>query len=96
MEFEEGRERLAIVRYTLEGAPQNIIEQSLDSDLNAAVSVDASGGQVLLAYMDGFPAAGGGAKFVLYDVDAGVVEQLDIDPSFYSQLIFSTQLFVLD
>jgi len=46
--------------------------------------------------MDGFPATGGEAKFVLYDNTTEEVEQLSIDPSFYSQRIFSTQFLVLD
>ena len=48
MKFNETSRQLAIVRYALGGTPQEIIEQTLTSDLNAGVSVDASQGRVLL------------------------------------------------
>ncbi len=87
---------LAVVRYSLGGSPHEILTRTLTMALNAGYTVDESRGNVLVVYMDGFPASGGEAHFLLYGGIAGEVEELAMDTSFYSQRIFGTQFLVLE
>ena len=89
--------QLSVLRYPLKGTPQPIITRALTSTkLGASIAIDESSGKVLLVYMDGVPASNGVVHFNLYDRGSGVLEDLDIDPSFYAQTIFSTQFFVFE
>ena len=96
LRFDDRTLRLTVVRYSLGGSPQEILTRTLTTALNAGYSIDESRGKVLVVYMDGFPASGGEARFLLYDRMAGEVEELAIDTSFYSQRIFGTQFLVLE
>ena len=96
LRFDERTLGLTVVRYPLEGSPQEIVTRTLTTALNAGYTIDESRGKVLVVYMDGFPASGGEARFLLYDGVAGEVEELAIDTSFYSQRIFGTQFLVLE
>ena len=96
LRFDDRSLELAVVRYTLGGSPQVIITRTFTTALNAGYTIDESRGKVLVVYMDGFPASGGEARFLLYDGIAGAVEELAIDTSFYSQRIFGTQFLVLE
>ena len=63
--YDESIRALTIKRFAINGAPETILSRVLNEDLNAGLSVDASGDHVLVVYMDGFPATGGVAYFLL-------------------------------
>jgi hypothetical protein len=94
--YAESTRVLTIRRFAVNGAPETILSRALNEDLNAGLAVDASGDQVLVVYMDGFPATGGVAHFLLYDSGSQGLTDLEIATSFYSQRILGTQLLVYE
>ena len=94
--FDDGAQRLTVTRMPATGSSETVLDRVLTEDLNAGLFVDASGDQVLIVYMDGFPASGGIAHFLRYDITDRQLAEMDVDPSFYSQRALGTQLYVFD
>ena len=94
--FDSNTNYLTVSRYAVGGAPEIVLSRRLDVGLNAGMAVDASRSLILIVYMDGFPATGGIAHFVLYNIVDGSLTELDVGSSFYSQRVLGTQVFVFD
>ena len=79
-----------VVRFPLDGEPVYYLEITDSTPEN--ISVDDSGGKVLLAFKDETPES---PFYYLSDVTTGDIEELEVESAFFSKSIFGNGQFVI-